>query len=33
VLGSEFELVAELRAKRLPFHYRITELEGGSRFL
>jgi hypothetical protein len=33
VLGSEFELVAELRGKRLPFHYRITEFEGGSRFV
>ena len=33
VLGSELELVAELRGKRMPFHYRIIELEGGSRFL
>ena len=32
-LGSEFELVAQLRGKRMPFHYRITELEGGTRFV
>ena len=33
VVGSEFELVAELRGRRIPFHYRVTELEGGKKFV
>jgi carbon monoxide dehydrogenase subunit G len=33
VVGSEFELVAELRGRRIPFHYRVTELEGGRRLV
>ena len=32
-VGSEFEVVAELRGRRIPFHYRLTELEAGSRFV